>query len=94
MATVRQRTRRKKIKVFEKKLRRERCVGTAEFATLIIQIDPRQNSKSYLDTLIHEMLHLYNPQWSETRVSETANEMTRVIWDANYRRLKSQDICL
>jgi hypothetical protein len=35
------------------------------------------------------MLHLYNPQWSETRVSETANEMTRVIWDANYRRLKS-----
>ena len=88
MSTQRKYTRRKKIKVTHKKLWREQCVGTADFSTFEIEIDPRQSSKQYLDTLIHEMLHLYNPDWSETRVLETANEMTRVIWNEKYRRIK------
>ena len=45
-------------------------------------------SKNYLDTLIHEMLHVYNPDWSESKVSKTANEMTDIIWSKNYRRIK------
>ena len=53
-----------------------------------IEVEERQESKDYLDTLIHEMLHCFAPKWGEKRVAETANEMTRVIWDKNYRRIE------
>jgi predicted metalloprotease with PDZ domain len=77
-----------KIKVIDKKLGRQRAVGLAWSDAKIIEIDPRQTSKNYLDTLIHELLHVYNPEWSETKVTKTANEMTTIIWKKNYRRIK------
>ena len=77
-----------KIKVIDKKLGRQRAVGLAWSDAKIIEIDPRQTSKNYLDTLIHELLHVYAPNWSETKVSKTAKEMTQIIWQKNYRRIK------
>ena len=77
-----------KIKVIDKKLGRQKAVGQAYSDARVIEIDPRQRSKNYLDTLIHEMLHVYNPEWSENKVSKTANEMTDIIWKKNYRRIK------
>ena len=77
-----------KIKVIDKKLGRQKAVGQAYTDARIIEVDPRQRSKNYLDTLIHEMLHVYNPEWSETKVTKTANEMTDIIWQKNYRRIK------
>ena len=78
----------KKIKVVDKLLGRQKAVGQAYTDAKIIEVDPRQRSKAYLDTLIHEMLHVYCPDWSETKVSKTANEMTDIIWNKNYRRIK------
>ena len=77
-----------KIKVIDKKLGRQKAVGQAYADAKVIEIDPRQTSRNYLDTLIHELLHVYNPEWSETKVSKTANEMTDIIWKKNYRRIK------
>jgi len=77
-----------KIKVIDKKLGRQKAVGQAYADSRIIEVDPRQRSKNYLDTLIHEMLHVYNPEWSENKVTKTANEMTDIIWQKNYRRIK------
>ena len=77
-----------KIKVIDKKLGRQKAVGQAYSDARVIEIDPRQRSKNYLDTLIHEMLHCFAPRWGEKRVSQTANEMTRVIWDKQYRRIE------
>lgn len=77
-----------KIKVIDKKLGRQKAVGQAYTDARVIEVDPRQRSKSYLDTLIHEMLHVYNPEWSESKVTKTANEMTDIIWSKNYRRIK------
>ena len=77
-----------KIKVIDKKLGRQHAVGQAYSDARVIEIDPRQRSKAYLDTLIHELLHVYNPDWSETKVTKTANEMTEIIWKKNYRRIK------
>ena len=79
---------RKKIKVKEKKLGRQGAVGLAYADEIEIVIDKRQDSKNYLDTLLHEMLHCFAPRWGEKRVTETANEMTRVIWDKNFRRIE------
>ena len=77
-----------KIKVIDKLLGRQKAVGQAYSDARVIEIDPRQNSKNYLDTLIHELLHVYNPEWSESKITKTANEMTAVIWQKNYRRIK------
>ena len=77
-----------KIKVIDKKLGRQHAVGQAYADAKVIEIDPRQTSKNYLDTLIHELLHVYNPDWSETKISKTATEMTQIIWKKNYRRIK------
>ena len=77
-----------KIKVIDKKLGRQKAVGQAYTDAKVIEIDPRQTSKNYLDTLIHELLHVYNPEWSENKVAKTANEMTQIIWQKNYRRIK------
>ena len=78
----------KKIKVVERPLGREKALGLAWVGEDKIEIDGRVKSKQYLNTLIHEMLHIYNPNWSETRVDQTANEMCSVIWAKNYRRMK------
>ena len=78
----------KHIKVVERPLGREKALGLAWVGEDKIEIDGRLKSKQFLNTLIHEMLHIYNPNWSETRVDQTANEMCNVIWSKNYRRIK------
>jgi hypothetical protein len=79
---------RKKITVIDKKLGREKAYGLAYGSDMLIEVEERQDSKDYLDTLIHEMLHCFAPAWGEKRVADTANEMTRVIWDKKYRRIE------
>jgi len=78
----------KNIKVVERPLGREKAFGLAWVGENKIEIDGRLKSKEYLDTLIHEMLHIYNPTWPETRVAQTATEMANIIWNKNYRRIK------
>jgi len=80
--------RRKKITVIDKKLGREKAYGLAYGSDMLIEVEERQDSKDYLDTLIHEMLHCLAPAWGEERVGDTAKEMTRVIWNKNYRRIE------
>ena len=43
-----------------------------------------------IDHLYGEVLRykVDNPDWSETKVTKTANEMTEIIWKKNYRRIK------
>ena len=79
---------RKKIEVIDKKLGREKAYGLAYSGDMRIVVEERQDSKDYLDTLVHEMLHCIAPKWGEKRVTETANEMTRIIWSKNYRRIE------
>ena len=50
-----------------------------------IEIDPRQCTKEYLDTLIHEMLHCFFPTLAEKHIARTAAKIARQIWKRNYR---------
>ena len=81
-------TPRRKIEVIERPLGREKALGLAWVDKNKIEIDGRLKSKQYLNTLIHELLHIYNPTWSETKVDQTATEMCNIIWAKNYRRIK------
>ena len=40
-----------------------------------------------MDTLIHESLHIFFPDWSEYKVKTTAKKITAVLWDENYRKV-------
>lgn len=78
----------RRIRVVERKLGRERAYGQAWKGEGWIEIDPRQKSKTYLNTLIHEAMHLLEPDWSESRVTRTANKLAALIWEKNYRRIQ------
>lgn len=73
-----------KIKVRERKLRK--YLGYAYTDDGMVDIDPNQTPRQYLDTLIHEILHILYPKDSETRISRNASTITHHIWKKNYRR--------
>jgi hypothetical protein len=76
----------KRVKIVERKLGREGNLG--QQIGDLIEIDPRQNSKEYLDTLIHECLHACFPDLSEQAVVDSANVITDAVWRQNYRRIQ------
>jgi hypothetical protein len=76
----------KKVKVIERKLGKK-VVGWAHFDENLIEIDPRQNSFEYFETLIHERMHLLFPKMSEKMVTVKSHEMAKFLWDMHYRRV-------
>lgn len=75
------------IKVIERKLGREKAWGQQWPGDRLIEIDPTQDSKDYLDTLIHETLHELFPRASEDTIEKAAATLTDIIWKCRYRRL-------
>lgn len=75
----------KKIKVQERKLRN--YLGYAYPSKNLIELDPDQKPRQYLDTLIHEILHIMYPDDSETKISRNASTITHHIWKKGYRRV-------
>lgn len=53
----------------------------------LIGIHPRQSAFSYMETMIHEHLHLFFPNLSETQVTKAAAKTARALWDHNYRKI-------
>jgi len=82
---------RKNIKVppvVVRKLGRHRCIGLAieEDGYQRIEIDPRQPEKEFLNTLIHEAIHLVDFDIPEAKVIRLANKAAAVLWEQGYRR--------
>lgn len=75
----------KKIKVKFRKLGRERAWGQA-WSDGIVEIDPRQGQKRLLNTLLHELLHILEPSWSESHVMKVADTLCNYVWMARFRR--------
>ncbi|NBQ70618.1 MAG: hypothetical protein EBU46_18015 [Nitrosomonadaceae bacterium] len=86
MATKRRR-RGSKIKVVEVKLKRQHALGQAWAAEGLVEIDPRQRAKVYLNTLIHELTHILFPEASEHKVRKVSGKYVKALWDAGYRRI-------
>lgn len=76
------------ITVEERKLMRERALGQAWQGENLIEIDPRQPPKEYLDTLIHESLHIIFPELSERKVNTAARKLSALLWKEKYRKVK------
>lgn len=76
-----------KIRVVEKRLGRERAMGQAIHGENVVEVDPRQHPREYLDTVIHEVLHLAHPDFSERQVCITSRKISTALWRLNYRRV-------
>ena len=78
----------KGIRVRERKLGKHKAVGLAH-SNGLVEIDPRQNAKEYLDTMIHELLHVIDPskEWDEKPVEKAARTITLFLWRAGFRRI-------
>lgn len=75
-------------KVVERKLGKYKAYGMVPYSrSPRIEIDPRQKPKTYMNTLIHEKLHILFPDWSETKVTQTANELAKFLWENKYRKI-------
>ena len=84
---------RRVINVRERNLGREKAMGLAHFDYYgenrnLIEVDPRQTSKQYLDTLIHEALHCIFPDMAETKIIKHSSRLARLIWRQGYRRIQ------
>lgn len=79
----------KQIKIVEKKLGKEGVWGWAEREgdVGIVALDPRMDSKRYLEVLIHEILHTFDMEDSESRVDKSARILARELWKKGFRRL-------
>ena len=54
----------------------------------IIEIDPRQCPRDYMDTLIHEALHELFPKKSETVIAKSGTSIANLLWRLKYRKQK------
>jgi hypothetical protein len=77
-----------RVRIVERKLGREKALGQAYHGLNVIEIDPRQPESERLDTLVHELMHLLEPEWSEERVVDAASWMAAILWRQGYRRVR------
>jgi len=75
-----------RIKIIYKKLGREQAHGIAE-SDGNVYLDPRLKGKKHLEILLHEVLHLLNPNDSELSIIKKSITLTKVLWKEGYRRV-------
>lgn len=52
-----------------------------------IEIDPRQDNRQFLKTLIHELIHAAFPEANEADVVRATLMVYRGVWKKGYRRI-------
>ena len=77
-----------RIKLEDKKLGRERNDGQAIFADKKIEIDPRLSTKSRLNIVLHEGIHILDPNLPELKVRAYANRVSDLLWRDRWRRIE------
>lgn len=81
-------SKRNKIKIVIRKLGKERACGQAYQGENLIELDPRQDSKEFLGTAIHEVIHILYPDLTEADVIHAEQVMADVLWRLNFRRIQ------
>lgn len=54
----------------------------------LIEIDPRQSDKSYLETLLHEAIHIDCPWMDELAVVDLGERLAEIAWRRGYRKVR------
>jgi len=78
------------IKIIYRKLGKEQAYGIAS-SDGVIELDSRLKSKKHLEVLIHEVLHILQPEDSEEEIIEKSITLTKILWKENYIRIDQSD---
>jgi hypothetical protein len=78
----------KPLTIIDKKLYHRDLMGRAHFDKNLIEMNINLNSRLYLETLIHELLHLKFPALSEKKVESACQFIAKGIWKQKFRRLR------
>lgn len=76
------------IHVRERKLGKERALGLAWASEGRVDIDPRQEPRERLNTLLHETIHCIFPDMKENDAIRVATLMSDALWYDKYRRVE------
>lgn len=68
----------------------EKCWGTFCTRTGEIAVDPRATSKKRLETILHEALHGYAPEWTEQQMRTATRALRDLLWRDGYRRIANR----
>jgi hypothetical protein len=77
----------KSTKVIHRKLGREQADGLAYDELNEVHIDERLRKKEYLLVVIHELLHVYFPDWTERQVVKYSKMMCNDLWKLKFRKV-------
>lgn len=79
-----------RIKIVYRKLGREQAYGVSS-SDGVIEIDSRIRSKKHLEVLIHEVLHILQPEDTEEDIIKKSVTLTKILWKEGYRRVDQSD---
>jgi len=74
------------IKIVHRKLGKEHADGLAYKEHNEIHIDERLKKREYMLTVLHELLHMYFPDLSESKVDKISRKMCSELWKLKFRR--------
>lgn len=85
---MKKKRKKKKIKVVERKLGKEKVWGFAYFDDNLIEIDERLRGKRQLRTYIHELCHLsFGEKMPEYKILEAEKIIGNTLWELGYRKI-------
>ena len=79
-----------KIKIIHKKLGREKAYGMAD-SDGTVYIEPRLKGKKHCEILLHECLHVLNPEDSEEAIIDKSVTLCKILWKLGYRRVDNSN---
>jgi hypothetical protein len=77
----------RKVRIVERKMKRERAVGRVFLEEGVIEIEERQKPREWLSTLIHEALHVAFPGLEEKPIAAAEKKIADILWRAGVRRI-------
>lgn len=78
----------KKLNIKERNLGQFKALGLYYPDSNKIEIDPRLDSEEYLTVLIHELLHMAQPELTEEAVTRVSEMLGKGVWQQGFRRIK------
>jgi len=76
----------KPIEIIYRKLGQHKALGLAWTEDNLIEIDERIKAFEHLEVVIHEVIHIQNPKWSEIKVEGHAKQLAKILWSMGYRK--------
>jgi hypothetical protein len=63
-----------------------KAFGQCTKSELLIEVRPGQGQQERMDTILHEVIHAFDPKMRHDKVELLAGTLTAALWKDGYRR--------